>query len=417
MKYTTRSILLAFLIAGSFITGAWYNQRSRVEAAAPANAARVYACPMHPDIKSDHAGDCPACGMALVAAAASESRTVGAGESMPKGALDVDSRTRQLAGVRVIEVERSSPTHQVRVVGRVAADETRLYVVNAGIDGFVRDVSAVTTGSQVKKGQTLATFSSPESIPSIQAYVVALNAMDRLKQSGGEGPAQAQIGATSSNFQQRTEKLEDLGMSRRQIEDMERTHLVPRAIDIEAPADGVVVARNISAGQKFSRGTEWYRIADIRRVWVLADVFGMDAERFRPGMAVTVSLPDRQRTFAARVSDAVPQFDPATRTLQVRLEVDNGDFVLRPDMFVDVDLSVAFPGIIVVPADAVADSGLRQVVFLERGQGAFEPREVQVGSRLGGQVEIVKGLSAGERIAASGTFLLESESRLQEGRR
>jgi membrane fusion protein, copper/silver efflux system len=404
MKHTIRLLLFALAISGSFITGAWHNDRSRAEAAArPAAPAQDYVCPMHPDVRAGRPGECPACGMALVAAAP---------RTAPPGTLDVDARVRQLTGVQVLEVTRSSPAHMVRVVGRVAPEETGLYSVNAGVEGFVRDVSAITTGSQVRRGQVLASFSSPEAIPAIQNYIVAVNAMERLRESSGEGSAQAQITSTSSNFQQRVEKLEDLGLTASQLDEMQRTKLVPKAIDIVAPADGVVIARNIFAGQRFNRGTEWYRIADLRRVWVLADVFGMDAERFHQGMAVRVSLPDRQRTFGARVCEVLPQFDPATRTLKVRLEVDNTDYALRPDMFVDVELAVTLDDVIAVPADAVADSGLRQVVFVESGEGLFEPRKVRLGSRIGHQVEILEGLASGDRIAASGTFLLESASRM-----
>jgi membrane fusion protein, copper/silver efflux system len=416
MKDMMRLLLLALLIGGSFVTGAWYNQRSRVEASTPAAAlGTAYACPMHPEYRSARPGDCPACGMALTAvvpAVTGRQRPLDS-EKPPEVGVTIDPRARHLAGVRVLDARVSSFTHTLRLVGRVIADESRVYTLNAGIDGYIREVSPVTTGSFVRKGQTLATFASPEAIPAIQNYLVALNAIDRLKQSGGEGAAQAQIGSTSSNFQQRTEKLEDLGLSHRQLEEMERTHQVPKGIEIAAPADGFVVARNISPGQKFSRGTEWYRIADISRVWILADVFGTDADRLRSGATVTVSLPDRRRSFDARVSEVLPSADPVTRTLRVRLEVNNPDYVLRQDMFVDVEVRVTVPSVIAVPADAVADSGLRQVVFVESGAGAFEPRLVETGARFGDQVEIVKGLRGGERIATSGVFLLESERRMQ----
>ena len=166
-----------------------------------------------------------------------------------------------------------------------------------------------------------------------------------------------------------------------------------------APETGFIVARNVSPGQQFEKGFEWYRIADLSKVWILADLYGMEARHFRPGMSVKVSLPDQGKSFPARVSNVLPQFDPSTRTLKLRLETDNPGFTLRPDMFVDVELPVQMPPALTVPADAILDSGLKKTVFVDRGNGFFEPREVKTGWRLGNRVEILQGLSAGERIA------------------
>jgi len=175
-----------------------------------------------------------------------------------------------------------------------------------------------------------------------------------------------------------------------------------------------VVARNVSPGQKFERGAEYYRIADLSRVWILADVFESDAQYLQPGAQVRVNLPDQGKSFPGRVSNVLPQFDGATRTFKARIEVDNRSYALRPEMFVDLELPVAFSRTVVVPAGAVLDSGLRKTVFVERGQGLFSPREVETGRRFDDRVEIVKGLAAGERIVVSGNFLVSSESRLKE---
>jgi multidrug efflux pump subunit AcrA (membrane-fusion protein) len=156
------------------------------------------------------------------------------------------------------------------------------------------------------------------------------------------------------------------------------------------------------------------RIADLRRVWILADVFGPEAEYIRPGMVAHVSLPGRRRSFDARVSsDVLPQFDATSQSVKVRLEADNPGSLLRPDMFVDVDLVITLPPTIAVSADAVLDTGLKKTVFVERSAGVFEPRAVETGWRFGGRVEIVNGLIPGDRIVVSGTFLLDSESRMR----
>ena len=175
-----------------------------------------------------------------------------------------------------------------------------------------------------------------------------------------------------------------------------------------------MVSRNVSPGQKFERDTEWFRIADLRRVWIVADVFENDAQYLQPGTQVRVHLRDQNKVFSGRVSHVLPQFDPATQTLKARVEVDNQGYVLRPDMLVDIELPVAFSRSIVVPTGAVLDSGLKKTVFVERGEGLFTPRTVETGRRFDDRVEIVKGLEAGDRIVVSGNFLVSSEGRLQE---
>jgi RND family efflux transporter MFP subunit len=414
MRKATYTTVLMLAIAGAFLAGYLYNQRGGVKAAAPAGPRVLhYDCPMHPQHTSDRPGQCPACGMQLVARYEDTSPGDSA-RPMPalaQGAVEVGANTRQLIGVAVSPVERTSGTRTLRLVGRVAPDETRVYRLNAGVDGFIRQVSTVTTGSQVRKDQWLATFSAPDVRQPLQAYLVALGVVDRAAESGPQTPAQ--VTAAEASVGLATDRLQNLGMSTGQIEEIARTRELATAIKILAPADGFVVARNVAPGQKFDRDTEWFRIADLRQVWILADVFGADADDIRPGARARVSLPDRGRSFPARVSEVLPQFDPDSRTLKVRLETDNPGFLLRPDMFVDVELPIEFPPTIAVPVDAVLDSGLRKTVFIERGDGVFEPRQVRTGRRFDDRVEIVEGLAPGERIVTSGTFLIDSESRMK----
>jgi membrane fusion protein, copper/silver efflux system len=332
------------------------------------------------------------------------------------GSVTISPEMQRLLGVQVSPVERVSATHVLRLFGRVAPDEGRVYRLNAGIDGFVGEVSAATTGSQVKKDQLLATFAAPDAIAAIQAYILALNAVDRLKQGGGDISTQIDSvtgNPTNSNYQQRLEKLQNLGMSVLQVEEIRRTRQVPPSIKMLAPVDGFVLARNISPGQKFDRGAEFYRVADLSRVWILADVSQHEARYLRPGVHAKVRLPDEPKPLAATVAEILPQFDAATRTLKVRLEADNAGYILRPDMFVDVELPINLPTAIALPVDAILDSGLKKTVFVDLGEGLFEPRQVETGWRFGGRVEIVTGLRAGERIVTAGTFLLDSESRMK----
>ncbi|MGZ3391931.1 MAG: efflux RND transporter periplasmic adaptor subunit, partial [Isosphaeraceae bacterium] len=216
-----------------------------------------------------------------------------------------------------------------------------------------------------------------------------------------------------ANIQQYSDALRNLGMGEKQIEELARTRKRTQNIQITAPTAGFILARNVSPGRKFSRGTELFKIADLSRIWIVADLFENEADYIKPGKSVRVTLPNQKKVIQAKVSGVLPQFDPATRTLKVRLEADNPGYVLRPDMFVDVELPVTFPPAIAVPADAILDSGLKKTVFVDRGNGYFEPREVETGWRFANRVEIVKGLEPGEKIVVSGNFLIDSESRME----
>jgi Cu(I)/Ag(I) efflux system membrane fusion protein len=202
-------------------------------------------------------------------------------------------------------------------------------------------------------------------------------------------------------------------MTEHQLDEIRRTRQSPETVEIRAPEAGFILVRNLTLGQRFERGTELYRIADLSKVWILADVFEYEAQYLEVGKSVQGSLPNQKKTFQAKVSNVLPQFDEATRTLKVRLEADNPNYALRPNMFVDIELPVSLPPAVTVPADAVLDSGLKKTVFIDKGSGLFEPREVETGWRLGNRVEITRGLEPGERIVISGTFLIDSESRME----
>ncbi|MFM2126264.1 MAG: hypothetical protein RL328_2715, partial [Acidobacteriota bacterium] len=281
------------------------------------------------------------------------------------------------------------------------------------IAGSIHEVGAPTTGSRVKKNEVLASFVAPEALPAIQLFILNSGAMDRTKLGPSQGHTAAELAA--ANLRQRLDQLENIGMSMDQLNEIAETELFPSSIRIVSPADGVILSRGITQGMKFEKGMEFYRIADLRKVWIQADVFEHEAESVKPGQRVQFSLPGQSRTYSAVVSSVLPQFDPTSRTMKLRLEADNSDGMLLPGMFVDLKISIPYPPSIVVPADAVLDSGLQTSVFVENGNGMFAPRAVETGWRFDNQVEIVKGLMPGDRVVTSGTFLLESETRMKHG--
>jgi RND family efflux transporter MFP subunit len=413
MNKWAHSTLAVALAAGFFLAGTWYNQRATVKGGVP-EARRVlyYQDPMHPSYKSDKPGIAPDCGMQLVPVYAGKESS-GTGEPhapSARGALRIDEQTQRTIGIRTEDVTRAPRHHTFRVLGRVAPDETRIYRVAAAVDGWVRKAGPIVTGSIVQKDEVLATFYNRDFLTAQQTYLYALNTMDRFKDNESED----QLKLTRAQMRASEENLEFLGMGETQFRQVARTREIARDIEFRSPVTGLVVARNAFSGLRFDRGTELFRIADLSHVWVLADVFENDARLLRAVRRATVRYQDR--LLPVHLSSSLPQFDPVSRALKVRLETDNPDLTLRPDMFVDIELQASLPAAIAVPVDAVIDSGLRKTVYVEMSDGSFVPRQVETGWRLGDSVEIISGLTAGDRIVASGNFLLDSESRMRLSR-
>ena len=198
--------------------------------------------------------------------------------------------------------------------------------------------------------------------------------------------------------------LQNLGITDAQIEELAKTRKARPYLQVRAPARGVVLSRKVTLNQWFKAGEEFYTIADIGKVWVYADVYEGEAMHMRPGMTVAVRHGQMGKTFSAKVGKVLPLFDPAARTLKVRIDVDNPRYDLRPDMFVDVEIPITMPPSLSVPADAVLDTGKRAIVYVDRGNGIFEPRRVKTGWNLGGQVEITDGLTRGRKGRRFGQF-------------
>jgi Cu(I)/Ag(I) efflux system membrane fusion protein len=331
------------------------------------------------------------------------------------GTIRMSLERQQLIGVRVGLVERRATTHTIRAFGRVVADENRIHRVVAPAEGWLVDLQGGTTGSLVAKDQILCKISSRDIfnrdlVSGQQAYFLALAALDRKK---ADHAPEEQLAAAVQQVLVAEKNLVAIGMGETQIKELASARKPDREIEVRAPVAGFVLARNVSPNFRFERNLELYRIVDLSRVWILTDIYGQETEYFKPGLQARIIPANLKKKYTANVSNVPPLFDVATRTLKVRLEMDNPGFALKPDMFVDVEFPIQLPPAVTVPVDAVLDTGLRKTVFVDRGQGFFEPREVKTGWRLGNRVEITKGLSPGERIVTSGTFLIDSESRME----
>lgn len=362
---------------------------------------------MHPAYRADRPGDAPCCGMRLIAIF-SEKEMSG---SQPNGATHVTQRQQQIAGVRVEPVVVHTGKATVRTTGRVAPDENRVYRINASTEMWIRKLYPPTTGTPISKDQPLCGFYTTNFLTAAQSYIYILNATDQLTAAGQTSFAQK--ASNDLQLRQAEELLLNLGVSKTQIAEMAKTRQASALVDVRSPVGGYVLSRNLTLGQWLAPGTELYQIADLTHVWIYADLFESDARAFRPGSSARIWSPTLKQHFSAKLSDLPAAFDSATRVSRLRLDLDNAKRTLWPGMFVDVEIPVDMPEGISIPAEAIIDTGLRKTVFVDLGNGNFEPREIETGARSGDRIQVTQGLTKGERIVTSGTFLIDSESKFQ----
>jgi membrane fusion protein, copper/silver efflux system len=411
MKIAVRVALLACCMTFTYIAGSWSRNSSLGKSDAETKAALYYACPMHPSFRSDHPGVAPCCGMQLEPVYADGQGASDEPADLPPGTVHISADRQQLIGVRTDTVKKSSSNQALRVAGRIAADDTRIYKIKAAEGGWIRQVYGNSVGTLVHKDQPLASYFATPVVQGAQlSYINAMNLVAQNPFSNGDLPGQF----TSSDYRIQTaeDALRNLGMGEAQIKELAKIRKPTRDVVISAPETGFVAVREVTPGQRFEQGEELYRILDIRKVWIIADLFENEASHFKPGATALVHHPQLNKTYSARVSEVLPQFNSVTRTLQVRLEAANPNYDLRPDMFVDIEFPLNLSPVISIPAEAIVDTGLSKTVFVDRSKGMFEPRKVETGSRFNGQVEIKSGLAEGERIVVSGNFLIDSESRM-----
>lgn len=406
VKFLLVLAALALIFVFGFGYGRWYSTRP----AEARNARKVlyYVDAMHPWYKSDKPGIAPDCGMKLTPVYAGDAPPSADGEGPPPDTMLIGRDKQQLIGLRYGQAEWTTEGQTIRESGRVAADETQISRVHSKVEGWIEHVSADFTGQLIQKGQPLLTLYSPEMLASQQELLLALKARDLMSHSSLAESA----GNSESLVEAARHRLELWDLKSEQIAEVERTGKPIKSITVCAPSAGYLTARNAFPGQKIMPETELYTITDLSRVWVMADVFESDAPQVRMGQGARISLPGGG-AISARVSYLQPQIDPTTRTLKVRMDVPNPGMRLRPDMFVDVEMQLGGARRLMVPADAVLDSGAVKTIFMDRGNGYFEPRQVETGERIGDRVEIVKGLAPDERIVTSGAFLLNSESQMK----
>src|ERR1035437_1094337 len=316
---------------------------------------------MHPAYRSNKPGIAPDCGMALVPVYEGEAGVPQ--KTLQAGDVELSPERQRLIGIRVAVASKSAGTRMLRTTGRVVPDENHLYRIQAGVDGWVESLNQSPPGTLVTKDQVLATLYSPDIRAAESAYVGFVAGVERVK--GNVAPDN--LKAIEESGRVNEEQLRLLGMGDKQIKDLAASHRATSALDLVAPGDGIVLARCIAPKQRCEKGAELYRIADLSKVWIIADIHGDDGE-LRPGTRVKVNVPGLGKSIKATVSTATPLFDEASRTLKLRLEAENPGYLLRPDMFVDVEFESSAPTGLSIPADAVLDSGVRVVPVYDRSE-------------------------------------------------
>jgi Cu(I)/Ag(I) efflux system membrane fusion protein len=416
--------LTALVAVGSILSYAGVRRGG----AAGAPSGQLYQCPMHPAVVRDHPGECPICSMTLVPKAqgmvpaklAKLTKTPGAGGVAGLAEVDLTPARVQLIGMRTATVKREVLGGELRTVGVVAANERGLAQINTRFSGWIQKLLVSETGEHVRRGQVLATIYSPEVLRAEQELLVAhgWNAAAPSGTKGAGSPAHDHDDFASGLDANARGRLELLGISSPEIDGILRTGKAIEAIAIRSPVDGYVVGKSALVGVAVQPGTVLFEVADLSQVWVTAEVYEQDISRVKVGQRARLELSSFPGEIqAGRVSFISPTVDSNNRTLRLRLEFknrsDRNGPRLRPGMYGTVYLALPSTTGLMVPAEAVVDTGETQYLFVAKDGGRFEPRAVKVGAHLKDKVEIGSGVAEGETVVTTGNFLVDSESRLR----
>ena len=330
------------------------------------------------------------------------------GTSNGQAPVTLSPARRQAVGVRVGMVEKRPLATTIRAIGTVAYDERRVKQVNLRVAGWVTNLAVNYTGQFVRAGEPLLTIYSPELAATQAEYRLALRTQARVGQSAMEP---IRTGA-DAQVQAATERLRRLNLSDEQIEALEQSEPRPETT-LVAPISGVVTKKMALQGAYATPDMPLYEIADLSTVWVHAQVYEHDLSLVALGQEAEVTLAAYpHEVFRSRVVFIDPVLAPETRTTPIRMEISNPDLRLKPGMYGEVAIRVQAQPVLAVPREAVLDSGTRTLAFLDRGDGRFEPRDIKTGRTFGDFTEVIEGLQAGDKIVTSGTFLIDSESKL-----
>jgi len=400
-------LALLIAIAGGAGYCVWTESALAAENAAPA---KLYYCPMHPSYTSNKPGQCPICNMDLVPVVEKGAAPAGKGEPAGHTAIMLDLHQRQMIGVQIGTVEKRQVSKTIRAVGRVDYDERTLSVVSLKFGGWVEELMVKSVGEPVAKGQPLFSIYSPELLEAQRNYLLARDSARIL----GEKASADTKGMADEALRGARERLLLWDFSEAQLKQIEEKGEPQKRVTICARTEGVVTARNILLGAYVEAGKELYTIADLRTVWMNADIYEDELPLVSVGQKAQVLLSSMPGApLAGKVAYIYPYLNDQSRTVRVRMEFPNPDGKLKPGMYSTVLLATDIGEQLVVDENAVLFAGEHNIVFVDKGEGVLEPREVTIGVAAEGMRVILAGLTEGEKVVTSGNFLVDSESRLK----
>jgi len=361
--------------------------------------------PMHPAYKSNKPGTAPDCGMDLVPKYADDG-----GQDMAAGTVNIAAGKQQVMGVRTATVEQKPVVRDIRTTAQIVPDERRIAHIHVKVPGFVEKVYVDFVGQLVRKGQPVFTLYSPDMVATQEEYLIA----KRGERTLGGAPYQEVSQGAQSLLRSARQRLKLWDISDAQIKKLDETGEVSKTLTIYSPITGFVTDRKVFPNVSVTPEMDLYVVSDLSNIWATADIYQYELPFVKVGQKAQLQLSYYPgKTYSGRITYIYPSMDPTTHTAKVRIELPNPNFDLKPQMFADVQIKVDYGNKILVPQDAVLNSGNQQTVFVVREGGNFEPRKVTLGPAVEGNVVILSGLKAGETIVTSGNFLIDSESRMK----
>jgi Cu(I)/Ag(I) efflux system membrane fusion protein len=379
----------------------------------------IFAAPLAAQDHAGHLSQSKAVAKSEPAASQTKGPVVGEPEDIHQ--VEISPEQQKLIGVKTVKVAVRPLQKVIRTVGRLEADERKLATVNAKIEGWIEKLYVETTGSYIKKGQPLAEIYSPELIAAQQEF---LNTLKWAKQSSGSPPgkdknASADIGRliaedAAATLAASRRRLLLWDISAQQIKKIEESGEVLRTLTLYSPVNGFITQKMAVSGMKIMPGEKLFDVADLSGMWVIADVYEYELPLIKVGNRASITLdylPGKE--FPSQIDYIYPSIAADTRTVKIRLKLDNPDHQLKPQMFANVELKINQGKKLMIPDSAVIDTGKGMVVYVDLGNGSFEPREIKAGLRGDGYIEVLRGLKNGEKVVSSANFLVDSEAQLK----
>lgn len=327
--------------------------------------------------------------------------------------VEIPLEKQQLMGVKTMTVELKPVQKSVRTIGRIEYDEKKVVTVNTKFEGWIERLYVDYTGRYVHKGEPLAEFYSPELLATQKEFISLLKWSSK-EQNRGSYIQEMLAQDAKTILEAARERLRLWDITDEQIKVIEETARPIRTLTINSPVEGYVIQKPALQGMKVMPGDKLFDIADLSTVWVIADIYEYELPLIDIGQEAEISLSYIPgKTFRSKIEFLYPSLSGETRTAKVRFSLSNRDGLLKPQMFTEVTIKRNLGRRLIIPEDAVIDTGTRQIVYVDKGDGYFEPRQVMTGLRADGSVEVLKGIKPGERIAISGNFLIDSEAKLK----